>query len=520
MARHEEPLILLFPMRYFVAQFLFYITFVLLRYDPRAVARRYASTWLPLDLMSAIPFAHIDLIFESGSSGAALKMVKSLRLLRILKLVRLFKLESMASSMDRGIIDILEDFVASPRTRNVLILLKLVAEVFFMNHVLCCIWVAIGRRESLVDGRDYWLAHELRGPYQAQDTERGPHVRSIYIASFYFCLTTMTSVGYGDIITRNDSERLFAICLEFIGSFVFAIIISTLTAVVANYDMDARRAAEQLETVQSFIAKRKFPALLSRRIRRHFRQFYELKSAVDERKIFGDMSTALRMEVSAYIVRSGITKPHLKIKCCITRITVVLNDGAGCSYFPKTIVSVQMGDVKIFQQLNPSLWASLISILKPLRFDPGEVVCRQGEECSEMYIVHAGSLAGSTRVPGKVATRNRQVLAGDSINVLSILKVWNQCVETVMCPKHGGACEAYSVAAEEFGSLFRLDNPIGEGAGCFEFFLPLPEVLHHHPSCIFPHFFVGACFLCVCARACVSFVQTASPWPTCNESPR
>jgi hypothetical protein len=37
-------------------------------------------------------------------------------------------------------------------------------------------------------------------------------------------------VGFGDIVTRNNDERLFTIGLEFMGSFVFAIIISTLTA--------------------------------------------------------------------------------------------------------------------------------------------------------------------------------------------------------------------------------------------------------------------------------------------------
>ena len=42
---------------------------------------------------------------------------------------------------------------------------------------------------------------------------------------------------------------------------------------------------------------REFPDALGRRIRRHFRRYYALKSAVDETKIFAELSGGLRQEV-------------------------------------------------------------------------------------------------------------------------------------------------------------------------------------------------------------------------------
>lgn len=65
-----------------------------IEYDPWLCAKNYALTWLPLDLVSGIPFHIINYLFE-GDSAPVLKVVKSLRLLRILKLTRLFKLEHM-----------------------------------------------------------------------------------------------------------------------------------------------------------------------------------------------------------------------------------------------------------------------------------------------------------------------------------------------------------------------------------------------------------------------------------------
>jgi len=113
-------------------------------------------------------------------------------------------------------------------------------------------------------------------------------------------MTTMSSVGYGDILSRNNTERTFTVFLELIGAFVFAIIIAALTASVTSMDMNARRANEQLESVASFVQNRKFPTSLSRRIRRHFRQYYQHKAAINEAKIFDEMSSSLRMEVSLF----------------------------------------------------------------------------------------------------------------------------------------------------------------------------------------------------------------------------
>jgi hypothetical protein len=82
-----------------------------------------------------------------------------------------------------------------------------------------------------------------------------------------------------------------------------------------------------------------------------------------------------------------------------------------------------MGGVKVFQTMNPMLWSSLIAMLKPLRFDPGETVCRQGDECTEMCLVYHGKLHGSTQVPADGGTRTREIEVGDSFNVLCLLKV-------------------------------------------------------------------------------------------------
>ena len=42
---------------------------------------------------------------------------------------------------------------------------------------------------------------------------QGKSFFDIYFASFYFIIATMTSVGYGDIVCKNNKERYFQIIL-------------------------------------------------------------------------------------------------------------------------------------------------------------------------------------------------------------------------------------------------------------------------------------------------------------------
>jgi len=199
------------------------------------------------------------------------------------------------------------------------------------------------------------------------------------------------------------------------------------------------------------------------------------------------------------------------------------------------IVSVRMGEVKLFQSMNRKLWPKLFPLLNPTSFEPCELVCCQDDECSEMLIVLDGSAAGSTALyfedllkarsaadgsglvdgddlaalfkqdllapveegyTGEENSNNgkrfslsgrslsaaekhfltkklgndldfnldhkmkeRLIKAGDSINLLCALKIWNRCLETVVA-SNSASLEVYAVDADAFYQLFNHDNEI------------------------------------------------------------
>ena len=346
--------------------------------------------------------------------------------------------------------DKLEDFFQDNATRSVITIFGLALKTFFICHLLSCSWVSVGRTpvdSATGEPQEFnWMYYELGGPYSDADTETGPNVGAIYLSAFYFCFTTMTSVGYGDIVARNNSERLLCVFIELVGGFTFAMIIAALTSVVTSMDTNARKTAEQLDAVASFVANRNFPEALGRRIRRHFRHFYSLKSAIDESKIFSELSTSLRKEVSAYLV------------------------------------SELMGNVGLFQTMSPILWPRLLPLLRPMRFEAEEVVCAQGEDCSEMYVVLSGHLHGATEVSAAVAAKRRRkereqqqgggaaevdlddddegdayvrrIRAGDTINILCVLGIWGQAVESAVAEV---VVETYAITEKDFASLFTAE---------------------------------------------------------------
>ncbi len=60
------------------------------------------------------------------------------------------------------------------------------------------------------------LGKRLETPY-INSTVGGPTVRSSYIAALYFTLSSLTSVGFGNVCANTDAEKIFSICTMLVG---------------------------------------------------------------------------------------------------------------------------------------------------------------------------------------------------------------------------------------------------------------------------------------------------------------
>jgi len=100
----------------------------------------------------------------------------------------------------------------------------MMVSIFFAHWLACCFWV-IGKEH---EERDSWII-------KAELVDADFQMR--YITSLYWALTTMTTVGYGDVSPISTNERLFGMVGMIIAAGVYAYIINNVGKMVSRYNI-------------------------------------------------------------------------------------------------------------------------------------------------------------------------------------------------------------------------------------------------------------------------------------------
>lgn len=82
---------------------------------------------------------------------------------------------------------------------------------------------------------------------------------TLYVNSIYWAITTMSSVGYGDIYPQTTSERLTALPLIIMSSGVFSFILNKIGNTVSNYNQVQNLFREKMMYINRLNIKQGMP---------------------------------------------------------------------------------------------------------------------------------------------------------------------------------------------------------------------------------------------------------------------
>ncbi|XP_041830049.1 potassium voltage-gated channel subfamily H member 6 [Melanotaenia boesemani] len=253
--------------------------------QPSRIAKHYIKGWFPIDLFAAIPFDL--LVFRSGSDEMA-------TLTSLLKTARLLRLVRVARKLDRY-----SEYGAA-------VLFLLMCTFVLIAHWLACIWYAIGfvERPYTETGWLDNLAEQLGKTYNDSDSTSGPSVKDKYVTALYFTLSSLTSVGFGNVSPNTNSEKIFSICVMVIGSLMYASIFGNVSAIIQRLYSGTTRYHTQMLRVKEFIRFHQIPGGLRQRLEEYFQHAWSYTNGIDMNAVLKGFPESFQADICLHLNRS------------------------------------------------------------------------------------------------------------------------------------------------------------------------------------------------------------------------
>jgi len=310
------------------------------------IAKRYLSGWFWIDGPSSIPVELIELAIGGGSSN--LQAVRMLRLFRLLRLLKLLRISEF--------IDNLEDRLDIRINMRFVNLLSLLCQLIFTAHLLGCGWFYTT-----------WFPDEESGNWlERLDQNIHREVHEKYLLCIYWAFTTITSVGYGDIVAVSTTEIAYVTFALIVSALVLSYMIGQIGCAIASLDRQTSHVDEKMDAIKEYIAWRRIPKHLGLRLRRYYEHYYRERPHFDETEILSCLNPMLNAEVVKFVLREKI------------------------------------GKLAIFEKLSPEFHLAAFAKLRPGSFKPGEVIFRKGDASRDLLFLMKGEVAVLLRADERI----------------------------------------------------------------------------------------------------------------------
>lgn len=256
--------------------------------DAKTIGLRYAKSWFTLDFMSSVPFDLLTAgIMPSFQPARLLKMGKIAKVMKLLKMKEMLRRCEGSELMEK-----VEEKSASKLSETMMRLVQLMFLNLVLAHWLACFGASVD--SSHLDAYFEGLGVEPTKP-------------QMYLAAVYWAMTTLSTVGYGDILPTTDVERVYSMFAMVVGGAFYGYIIGSVTSIVSDMDLNARAVTKRMDLVQCWLdCHLDIPKALRRRVRKSYKMTLSEQSALEDSSILKELSPELRAEMAGNIIHEHV----------------------------------------------------------------------------------------------------------------------------------------------------------------------------------------------------------------------
>lgn len=318
------------------------------------IIHNYVSGFFFIDVISSVPLERMGV----GAIGSLSKVAKAFRIMKFAKMLRISKLGRLIPQVQSQL-----------EIRNsTLAIIKFCFIIFFSAHWLGSAYFILARAQDFSE--ESWVNQYFLGITGEPYNDDTFPVSTKYITSFYWALTTMSTIGYGDITPKTDAERVFVTFSMCIGAGIFAYGITNMCTLVFNFNVRQVKFHDLQDNLKSYMDRHHIRKELIDRVKKYmfYRQF---KSSVDvfgEESLLTYLSPSLRREITLEFIKTLVL--HVPLLHNLTYL-----DGAGDKFI-----------------------LEIAAVLKGHAFPSGEVLAVEGQEVDAVSFISQGDVQVSCNI--------------------------------------------------------------------------------------------------------------------------
>ncbi len=228
----------------------------------------------------------------------------------------------------------------------------------------------------------YWFAQITHwiscGWLKIDGINENQTVLSNYISALYWTTTTLTTVGYGDIVPHTNIEKLYSIFVMIIGVGFYGYLIGNVVSVITKRDPAYEKFINNLENLAALVKYRNLPKSLATRIKQYFLYLWKQKLGYHEESFLEELPDGLKLETLTFL-RQKVFK-----------------------------------NLDLFKDASTEFITELSENLKEIAITPGEFLFKEGDIGNKVYFVIKGDLSVLTENNSKeIAKINKDDFFGE-----------------------------------------------------------------------------------------------------------